>query len=159
MDSFSRSYFLNTRRKAGIACLPMRNSPTPRTGITTAKVTASSPPIYAAITTEKISISGQRIAVRISIIYAIWTLLTSVVSRVTSDEDEKWSMFVKVKDWTLWNRSCRKFFAKPDEAFAQVKPAKPPHASEHIAISARTRPIRTTYQTSICAPVCAASDR
>ena len=98
MDSFSRSYFLNTRRKAGIARLPMKNNPTPSTGMTTAKVAASRPPIYAAITTEKISISGQRIAIRISIIYAIWTLEVSVVRRVTSDEDEKWSMFVKVKD-------------------------------------------------------------
>ena len=42
---------------------------------------------------EKTNISGQRTAVRMSIIYAICTLLTSVVMRVTSDAEENLSIF------------------------------------------------------------------
>ena len=46
----------------------MRISPTVRTGMTTTNAVASAPPITYAITTEKISISGQRTAVRMIII-------------------------------------------------------------------------------------------
>ena len=70
-------------------------------------------------------------------------MLTSVVTRVTSEEDENLSMLAKVKPCTFSNRSWRRFFAKPEDALAQVKPAKPPQASEHIAISASASPICT----------------
>ena len=58
---------------------------------------SSSSPRRNAMTTEKISIRGLRIAVRISIIKDICTLTTSVVRRVTSDEDENLSIFPNVK--------------------------------------------------------------
>ena len=51
-----------------------------------------------AMTTAKMSISGLRIATRMSIINAFCTLLTSVVSRVTNEEEEKRSMFSNEKD-------------------------------------------------------------
>lgn len=59
------------------------------------KDVASAPPMMKAMTTEKMSIRGARTAVRISIMYAICTLVTSVVILVTSDEEEKRSMFWK----------------------------------------------------------------
>ena len=64
-------------------------------------MSASLPPMINAITTAKMSISGLLIAVRMIIIYAFWTLLTSVVSLVTSDDEENLSMFSKEKDWML----------------------------------------------------------
>ena len=73
MDSFIRSYFLNTARKAGIAFLAIMISPKSSTGITTTKVIARLPPIRNAITTAKTSISGARTAARIVIMKAIWT--------------------------------------------------------------------------------------
>ncbi len=93
-----------------------------------------------AMTAEKISISGARMAMRIIIIYAICTFVTSVVRRVTSDEDENLSMFWNEKNWMLRNRSCRTFFAKPAEAREQVKPATPPHVSDATASTISSSP-------------------
>ena len=45
--------------------------------------------------TEKISISGERTAMRMSIIKPIVQLLMSVVMRVTREEEENLSMFSK----------------------------------------------------------------
>ena len=61
---------------------------------------------------------------------AICTLLISVVRRVTSDEVENLSIFAKENRCTREKISWRIFFARPADAFEQVKPAKPPHASE-----------------------------
>ena len=68
-----------------------------RNGITTMKIQARLPPMINAITTEKISIIGQRNAVRTSIIYENCTLFTSVVIRVTSEGVENLSMFSNEK--------------------------------------------------------------
>ena len=46
-----------------------------------------------AITKANTSISGARMAVRMIIIYAFCTLVTSVVMRVTRDEARNLSMF------------------------------------------------------------------
>ena len=54
-----------------------------------------------AMITASVSISGLRMAVRMIIMYAIWTLPTSVVSLVTRDDEENLSMFSKEKDWML----------------------------------------------------------
>ena len=59
------------------------------------KEVAKAPPIMYAIMMEKISIRGARTAVRMIIIYAICTLLTSVVIRVTREAEENLSMFSK----------------------------------------------------------------
>ena len=95
IDSFRRSYFLKTLRKAGIAFLLIKYSPKARTGTITTNVVASAPPITYAIMIEKMSIRGLRIAVRIIIINDICTFDTSVVILVTRDEDENLSMFSK----------------------------------------------------------------
>ena len=44
---------------------------------------------------ENTSISGQRMAARMIIMKDIWTLLTSVVRRVTREEGENLSMLAK----------------------------------------------------------------
>ena len=69
--------------------------------MTMTKVSASLPPMMKAMVTAKISISGERMAVRMTIMKAIWTLLTSVVIRVTREEEENLSIFLKLKDWTF----------------------------------------------------------
>ena len=79
----------------------MSRNPSASNGMTTANVKASQPPMTVAMTTEKISISGLRTAVRISIMKAICTLATSVVIRVTSDEEENLSMLANVKVCTF----------------------------------------------------------
>ena len=76
----------------------MKNKPMPSIGITTTKISASLPPMMNDMTTAKMSIRGLRIATRMSIMYAFCTLLTSVVRRVTREEEEKWSMFSNEKD-------------------------------------------------------------
>ena len=95
IDSFNRSYFLNTLRKAGMAFLPMARRPKARMGITTTKTNANLPPMTNAMTVEKIRSSGLLMAMRINIINAICTLVTSVVIRVTREDDENLSMFSK----------------------------------------------------------------
>ena len=45
--------------------------------------------------------SGQRIAMRMIIMYACWTLVTSVVSRVTSELVENRSMLENENPWIL----------------------------------------------------------
>ena len=95
MDSFSLSYFLKTARNAGMALRPIMISPKASTGMMTTKLVASMPPMTYAITMEKISISGERTAMRMSIMKPMATLFTSVVMRVTREEEENLSMFSK----------------------------------------------------------------
>ena len=54
-----------------------------------------------AITNAKIKTSGARTAMRMMSMNACWTLVTSVVRRVTSDELENWSMLLKENVWIL----------------------------------------------------------
>ena len=85
IELFRASYFLNTLLKSGITLRITRNKPKPSTGTTnrkiaailppiprsgmvTRKITASRPPMTKPMTKEKISISGQRMAMRIIII-------------------------------------------------------------------------------------------
>ncbi len=68
MDSFRLSYFLNTRRKSGIAFFMTTNRIRESGGITATKIQASDPPITNAMTTEKTSMTGQRNAMRTIII-------------------------------------------------------------------------------------------
>ena len=119
-DSLSRSYLRNTARKAGIAFWAISSSPATSTGMTTTKVMASRPPMRQAITIENTNISGARTAMRMAIIKAIWTLVMSVVRRVTREAVEKRSMFSKEKRWMRSNTSRRTLRAKPAEARAPV---------------------------------------
>ena len=81
--------------------------------------------------------SGQRIAMRMIIMYACWTLVTSVVSRVTSELVENRSMLENENPWILWNTSCLRFLARPVAAIEQVTPAAVPKASEASAMMMR----------------------
>ena len=68
IELFRASYFLNTLLKSGITLRITRNKPKPSTGTTNRKITAILPPMTKAIIKAKISISGQRMAMRIIII-------------------------------------------------------------------------------------------
>ncbi len=120
MDSLSLSYFLKTREKAGIANFATRISPVARNGTITTNESASFPPMINAMIIEKVSSSGERTAMRIVNMNAICTLVTSVVILVTSDVDEKLSIFSNEKVCILLKISCLKFFAKPADAFALI---------------------------------------
>ena len=66
-DSFSLSYLRKTRLKAGMALRVMRIRPPIITGSTKTNVAASFPPMMKAMMTAKTSISGERTAVRMTI--------------------------------------------------------------------------------------------
>ena len=59
---------MNTLLKSGITLRITRNKPKPSTGTTNRKIAAILPPMTKAIIKAKISISGQRMAMRIIII-------------------------------------------------------------------------------------------
>ena len=61
----------------------------------TTKEVARAPPIIYAITKENTSIRGALTAMRMSIIYAICTFVTSVVILVTREDVENLSMLEK----------------------------------------------------------------
>lgn len=63
-------------------------------------MSASCLPTRTDITTANTSIIGARTAMRMHIMNAFWMFVTSVVSRVTSDEVENRSMFAKEKPCT-----------------------------------------------------------
>ena len=86
---------------SGIALLITSPRPTARTGITNKKITAILPPMINAMTKANTSISGQRIAIRTIIMYAICTLEISVVSLVTRDDVENLSILANEKFWIL----------------------------------------------------------
>ena len=90
------------------------------------------------------NISGARTATRMIIIKAIWTLVTSVVMRVTSEAEEKRSMFSKEKSCTRTNMSRRRLRAKPVEASAQVRAAAAPHSSDSTAMITSLPPSAVT---------------
>ena len=62
---------------------------------------ATLPPMINAMVKAKINTSGERTAMRMSIIKACCTLLMSVVRRVTSEEVENSSMLAKLNVWIL----------------------------------------------------------
>ena len=78
----------------------IRKSPIDKNGTITAKASAIVGLVMTAITNAKMTIKGARIAVRMIIIYASWTLLTSVVSLVTRLEVENLSTLEKEKSCT-----------------------------------------------------------
>ena len=64
-------------------------SPRPSTGRTKRNIQAMRPPMTKAMMKAKTSISGERIAVRMTIMKANCTFVTSVVIRVTREEVRK----------------------------------------------------------------------
>ena len=68
--------------------------------------------------------------------------------RVTSEAEEKRSMFAKEKLCTRVNISSRRFLAKPVAASEQVRAAMPPQKREATAISTRFAPSSVTSDRS-----------
>ena len=79
----------------GWALVMMSTRPTPRMGITTRKISASRGLMRRVSTQAQISMMGDRTAMRMIIIKAIITLVTSVVSRVMMPLVENLSMLEK----------------------------------------------------------------
>lgn len=79
----------------------IRNSSSDSGGMTPRNIQPRLPPMTNVITSENISISGQRTAMRIIIIKENCTLFTSVVMRVTSDGVENLSIFSNEKSCIL----------------------------------------------------------
>ena len=143
-ELFRASYFLKMRRKIGKATRTMTARTIARTGTIPRKISAIEELIRHAMTTEKTIMSGTRTAMRISIPKAFWTLVTSVVMRVTREDVEKRSMSAKEKSWTAKKRSWRRFFARPTDAVAEKRAASRPQASEAKAKLTRMIPRRMT---------------
>ena len=89
---------MNTFLNIGIAFFVINIIPNAKTGIVTKNIAGKVGLIAKLIATEKISINGLRIAVRINIINDICTLVTSVVSLVTRDEELNLSIALKLQD-------------------------------------------------------------
>ena len=88
------------RLKIGWATLKIVNRPRPNTGMIAKNIRAISLLILTAIITEKMTIKGALTAILMIIIKAFCTLETSLVSLVTSEEEEKSSMSLKENSWT-----------------------------------------------------------
>ena len=101
MEAFSASYFLNIAEKRGIAFLVITARLIPRTGIATRKMSDNCALIWTAIQVAIMSMTGARTIIRIQLVNAICTVLTSVVRRVISDGVEKWSILAKEKSCIL----------------------------------------------------------
>ena len=92
-ERFMLSYLWNTFSKMGCV-FKMTNTSTAASTGTSARNTHEMVTLTVKdMTSEKMSMNGQRIATRMIIMYAICTLVTSVVWRVTRDEVEKRSIF------------------------------------------------------------------
>ena len=89
------SYLWKTRSKMGCVLKMISTSTAASTGTSARNTQEMVTLTVNDMTSEKMSMSGQRIATRMIIMYAICTLVTSVVWRVTSEDVEKRSMFAK----------------------------------------------------------------
>ena len=124
----------------GWALVMMSARPMPRIGMTTRKISASLGLMRRVSTQAQINMMGDRTAIRMTIIKAIWTLVTSVVRRVMMPLVENLSMLAKENFWTFRYISRRRFRAKPVEALAPKRPDSPPQISARTAIPTTVRP-------------------
>ena len=107
--------------------------PMPSTG-STARNTSDSRELWRkAMTRAKMSVQGERKAMRVIIMKACCTFVTSVVMRVTRPAVEKWSMFWKENSCTWWNMSWRRLLAKPAEAREANTPPRMPNVRDSSA--------------------------
>lgn len=95
IERFMLSYFLNTRSKMGKHFKITAVSTPARMGMSATNTHEMVTLTVNAIAREKASMSGQRMATRMIIIYAICTFVTSVVRRVTRLEVENLSILEK----------------------------------------------------------------
>ena len=112
MELLRLSYFLNTDLKSGITFFIIRNNPNIKNGIIPTKIQESFFPTRIEAVTAKISISGLRTAIRMIIIKATCTLVTSVVRRETSEAVEILSMLAKENCCTFSKRFAAQIFRK-----------------------------------------------
>ena len=94
-ERFMLSYLWNTRSKMGCVLKMTNTNTAANTGTSAKKINEMVTFTVNDMTSEKMSMNGQRMATRMIIMYAICTFITSVVWRVTNDEVEKRSMFAK----------------------------------------------------------------
>ena len=99
-------------------------------------------------TRARISIMGQRMAIRIIIWKVICRFATSEVRRVTMEAVENLSMLRKLKLWTWWNMSWRRFLAKPVPALEASIALSTPKAREARAHSTSCTDLMTTTDIS-----------
>ena len=109
-------------------------------GMITRKIRASLGLMRRVSTQAQISMMGDRTAMRMIIIKAIITLVTSVVSRVMMPLVENLSMLEKENCCTFLYISRRRFRAKPVEALAPNRPDRPPQISARMAMPTTVRP-------------------
>ena len=106
----------------------------------TRKISASRGLMRRVSTQAQISMMGDRTAMRMIIMKAIITLVTSVVRRVMMPLVENLSMLAKENFWTFLYISRRRFRAKPVEALAPNRPDRPPQISARMAMPTTVRP-------------------
>ena len=96
------------------------------TGMTTAMTRVSRAFMVRQTTRAESSCTGARTSMRRHIMVVIWMVLTSLVSLVLREAEEKRSMSAKEKSWILANISCLRLRPRPwlamEELFAAVMP-------------------------------------
>ena len=95
-----RSYFFSMALKRGKAIFEMTAMVMPRNGIAASMMTDSSPLMRTAISVARTSIIGERAMSRIIIWKDCWTLVMSLVRRVTREAVENLSIFLAENDST-----------------------------------------------------------
>ncbi len=110
------------------------------TGTATRKMVMRLAFVISAMTDAITNMTGERTAMRTSIISVFCTLPTSVVRRVTSEAVENLSTLWKEKSWILWKIACRRHLAKPIEPTADSRAPSAPNPSDSNAISSIAPP-------------------
>ena len=116
----------------------------PRTGMANRNTMESFAFCFTAIIVAQTSIMGERKAIRMNIMNAFCTFVTSVVSLVVSEAVENLSTFAKEKSCTLRKSALLRFFAKPIAATALKRAARAPKQRENTDISTISPPIFAT---------------
>ena len=149
----SSSYVRKTRVKIGNTLRMMKNSATARIRQNDEKrhgdVTADSGTTRS---WKKISMTGARIAIRMSIWNAFCTFVVSVVRRVTMDAVENLSMFEKANVCTLSYISSRRFCRKADGRARGN--ARGEHAGRQLERASSSKTRRISRPPPYCRPRC-----
>ena len=122
----------------------MKYMKVPSTGMASSMMAESFMEMRVAMKVAMISMKGERASMRIHIIKAFCTLVTSLVSRVMREGVLNLSMFLWEKACTRSNRPMLRFLARPLEATAAIRAARTPARRAPTAISTIRPPIFST---------------
>ena len=111
--SFRASIFCWKRVKSFSQARMMSQSSRHMTGMTTTMTSVSLAFMKRQTTSAESSCTGARTSIRRHIMTVIWMELTSFVSLVMSEAEEKRSMSAKEKSWILSNIAPRRLRPKP----------------------------------------------